>query len=152
MSFFGPDKIALTLEKYDYKPGEKIKGIIKLNLTKPTNARKLEVGLFGERKESYRGHDGKIQTKNVIIYDFKIALGSEGEYLKGEYPFEITIPGNILSMDERKNLNGNLGVIADVLNTMSGKRIYPVQWSIKSNLDVPMMFDIKKEQKIIITA
>ncbi len=151
MGLFGPDKITLTLEKYDYKPGEKIKGVIKLNLKKPTNARKLEVGLFGERKESYKGHDGKIQTKVVVIYDFKIPLGSEGEYLTGEYPFEITIPSNILSMDVRKNLDGNLGVIADVLNTMSGHRIYPVQWSIKSNLDVPMMFDIKKEQKNIIT-
>jgi hypothetical protein len=152
MGFFGPDKITLNLEKYDYKPGEKIKGVIKLNLKKPTNARKLEVGLFGEKKESYRGHDGKIQTKNVIIYDFKIPLGSEGEYQTGEYPFEITIPNNILSLDSHKNLSGNLGAVVDVLSTMSGRRFYPVEWFIKSQLDVPMMFDIKKEQKIVITA
>ncbi len=151
MGLFGPDKISLSLEKYDYKPGEKLKGVIKLNLKKPTSARKLEVGLFGERKESYRGHDGKTHTKNVVIYDFKIPLSSEGEYLVGEYPFEITIPSNILSIDARKNIEGNLGVVVDVLTTMSGHRIYPIEWFVKSQLDVPMMFDVKKEQKIVIT-
>ena len=151
MGLFGPDKITITLEKYDYKPGEKIKGIVKLNLKKSIKARKLEVGLFGERKERHRGSDGKIQTKNVIIYDFKIPIGTEGDYLTGEYPFEITIQSNILSLDARKNLSGNLGAVVDVLSTMSGQRLYPVEWFVKSQLDVPMMFDIKKEQKIVIT-
>ena len=152
MGFFGPDKITLTLEKYDYKPGEKIKGVVKLNLKKPTNARKIEVGLFGERKESYRGHDGKTQIKKVTIYDFKISLGSEGQYQTGDYPFEIPIPGDILSLDPRKNISGNLGTVVNVLSTMSGQRIYPVEWFVKSQLDVPMMFDVKKEQKIVITS
>ena len=151
MGFFGPDKIILNLEKYDYKPGEKIKGVVKLNLKKPTKARKLEIGLFGERKERYRGSDGKIQTKNVVVYDFRIPIGAEGEYQIGEYPFEIGIPNNILSLDTRKNLSGNLGAVVDVLSTMSGQRIYPVEWFVKSQLDVPMMFDVKKEQKIVIT-
>ena len=151
MGFFGPDKITLILEKYDYKPGEKIKGTVKLNLKKPTNARKLEVGLFGEIKEKHRGHDGKTYIKTINVFDFKMPLGSEGEYQMGEYPFEITIPSNILSIDARKNLSGNLGTVIDVLTTMSGQRIYPVEWFVKSQLDVPMMFDIKKEQKIIIS-
>lgn len=151
MGFFGPDKITLTLEKYDYKPGEKIKGVVKLNLKKPTKARKLEVGLFGERKEIYRSHDGKINTKKVNIYDFKIPLGSEKEYQFEEYPFEIAIPSNILSIDSRKNLSGGLGAVVDVLSTMSGQRNYPVEWFVKSQLDVPMMFDVKKVQKIVIT-
>lgn len=151
MGFFGPDKIILNLEKYDYKPGEKIKGTVKINLKKPTKARKLEIGLFGERKERYRGHDGKIQTRNVVVYDFKIQLVAEGEYQMGEYPFEIAIPSNILSLDARKNLSGGLGAVVDVLSTMSGQRIFPVEWFVKSQLDVPMMFDVKKEQKIVIT-
>ena len=32
MSLFEKDKISLTLEKYDFKPGDKIKGTVKLNL------------------------------------------------------------------------------------------------------------------------
>ena len=150
MGFFGPDKITITLEKFDYKPGEKIKGSVKLNLKKPTKARKLEIGLFGERKEQYRSADGKINTKNVIVYDFKIQLGSEGEFQTEEFSFEIPIPSDILSIDARKNLSGGLGTVVDVLGTMSGHRVFPVQWFVKSQLDVPMMFDIKKEQKIVI--
>jgi len=151
MGLFGPDKITITLERFNFKPGEKIKGKVKLNLKKPTKARKLEIGLFGERKERYRSADGKINTKNVIIYDFKISLGAEGEYQTEEYPFEIPIPSNILSLDARKNLSGSLGAAIDVLSTMSGQRIFPVEWFVKSQLDVPMMFDIKKEQKIVIS-
>jgi len=150
MGLFGPDKITITLEKFDYKPGEKIKGSVILNLKKPTKARKLEVGLFGERKEQYRSADGKINTKNVIIYDFKIQLGPEGEYQTEEFSFEIPIPSDILSIDARKNLQGGLGTVVDVLSTMSGHRVFPVGWFVKSQLDVPMMFDIKKEQKIVI--
>lgn len=150
MGLFGPEKITLMLEKYDYKPGEKIKGTVKLNLKKPTTARKLEVGLFGEKKERYRSHDGKTHIRTVTVFDFKIPLGSEGEYTVGEYPFEITIPSNILSVDNRQNLDGKLGAAVDVLSTISGQRYYPVEWFVKSQLDVPMMFDVKKEQKIII--
>ena len=152
MGLFGPDKISISLEKYDYKPGEKIKGIVKLNLKKPTSARKLEVGLFGEKKERYIQHDGKTNVRTVIVFDFKMPLGSEGEYFTEEYPFEITIPINILSFDSHKNLAGTIGAVVDVLHTMSGQRIYPVEWFVRSQLDIPMMFDVKKEHKIIITS
>ena len=151
MGLFGPDKISLMLERYSFKPGETIKGTVKLNLKKPTRSRKLEVGLFGERKERTRGHDGKTITKNVIIFDFKIPLGADGEYLDGEYPFEITIPSNILTADTRQNIDGKLGMAVDAISILSGQRIYPVEWFIKSQLDVPMMFDVKKEQKIMIS-
>jgi len=150
MGLFGPDKITLMLERYNYKPGEMIKGTVKLNLKKSTKARKLEVGLFGERREKVRGHDGKTHTKNVTIFDFKIPLGPEGEYLNGEYPFEITIPSNILSMDTRQNLDVRVGAVVDTIGVLTGNRLYPVEWFVKSQLDVPMMFDVKKEQKIMI--
>ena len=80
MGLFGPDKITLVLERFNYKPGEVIKGSVKLNLKKPTNARKLEVGLFGERKERTRGHDGRTTVRTVNIFDFKVPLGAEGVY------------------------------------------------------------------------
>ncbi|MDH7517418.1 MAG: hypothetical protein QHH19_03640 [Candidatus Thermoplasmatota archaeon] len=150
MGLFGPDKITLMLEKYSYKPGETIKGTVKLNLKKSTKARKLEVGLFGERKERTRSHDGKTHTRTVTVFNFKIPLGAEGEYLTGEYPFEIPIPNNILSIDTRQNMDPRLGAVVDTISMLSGQRVYPVEWFVKSQLDVPMMFDVKKEQKIII--
>lgn len=150
MGLFGPDKITLMLERYSYKPGEVIKGVVKLNLKKSTNARKLEVGLFGERREKVRGRNGKTTTRNVTIFSFNIPLGSEGEYLTGEYPFEITIPSNILSMDTRQNMDARVGAVVDTIGLLTGNRLYPVEWFVKSQLDVPMMFDVKKEQKIMI--
>lgn len=49
MGLFGKEKITLTLEKYDYSPGDKIKGTVNLNLKKPTEARKLYVALIGKK-------------------------------------------------------------------------------------------------------
>ena len=108
MGLFGKEKITLMLEKYDYKPGEKIKGTVKLNLKKPTNARKLEVSLMGRRIDKQtsmavgpmimsggrRGHQSS--THYTTVYDFKMPLDVEKDYQTGEYPFEIKIPADIL--------------------------------------------------------
>lgn len=162
MGLFGPDKITLTLERYGFKPGETIKGVVKLNLKKPTRARKLEVGLFGTRRErqpyrsrggptSHHHHQNTSHNTVVTVYGFTIPLGAEGDYQTGEYPFEIPIPSNILSVDTRQNLDPRVGAVADTVGLLTGNRLYPVEWFVKSQLDVPMMFDVKKEQKIVIS-
>lgn len=150
MGLFGPEKIMLALEQFNFYPGEKIKGTISLNLKKPTKARKFEVGLFGTRKEVRRKHDGRTETKHVKVYDFTIPLGQEGEYQKGDFTFEIPIPEDILMIGTRQRPEGTLGAVADVMGALGGQRQYPIEWSIKAQLDVPMKLDVKKSQKIVI--
>jgi len=160
MGLFGSEKITLMLEKYDYKPGERIKGTITLNLKKPTKARKLEVEFIGRRIDKQTnvavgpmvmggGRRGaSSHTQYVTVYSFKMPLDGEKEYQKGEYPFEIKIPDNILQ--NNPTLEGKLGQAATAVRMLAGVSSH-IDWIVKAELDVPMGLDVKKDQKIILS-
>mgnify|MGYP006295690477 FL=1 len=150
MGLFGPEKMIVALEQYNFFPGETIKGTLSINLKKPKKARKLEIALVGEKKERRRSSDGKTHTKTVRLYNFRIPLGQEGEYQKGDYPFEIKIPQNLLESTANQRPDGAAGAVVDVLSAVSGNRTGPVQWYIEGQLDIPMGFDVKKKQSIAI--
>jgi len=69
MGLFGPPKITMTLEKYNFIPGEIAKGTVKLNLKKPIYARKLLVSLIGVRRVR-QGNSWKWQK----VYDFDMPI------------------------------------------------------------------------------
>ena len=154
MGLFGKEKITVTLEKYDYKPGDKIKGTVKLNLKKPTKARKLEVSFIGSKTEKQTGMgigpttSKTQQTKTMKVYDFTLPLGGEKDYHEEEYPFEIKIPDDIHQIDQK--LDGKIGTAMTALKTLSG--VYSrTDWYVKAELDVPMNLDVKKSQKIVLS-
>ena len=160
MGLFGKEKITLMLEKYDYRPGETIKGTVTLNLKKPTAARKLEVALIGRKisKQSNmavgpmvmgggkRGHHSSTQYQTV--YNFSIPLGGDMEYHQGEYPFEIKIPSDILQ--NNPTLEGKLGQAATAVKLLAGVSSR-IDWIVKTQLDVPMGLDVKNSQKIVLS-
>ena len=154
MGLFGKEKITLMLEKYDFKPGDTIKGNISLNLKKPVHARKLEVSLIGKRKTRHHTSRGS-QTHYEKIYDFDIPIAGEKEYQNEQYPFEIKIPSDILSdktardtmQDSLEDKIGTAGTFISAM-TMGTYRIY---WEVRAQLDVPKMFDVKKSQDIVIS-
>jgi hypothetical protein len=159
MGLFGPKKIVLSLEKYDYKPGETIKGTVKLQLKKPMNARKLDVGLIGRKVQqhgSYRGgvypgsHRSQYQktTEYITIYDFYIPLGGEQEYLEGVFPFEMKIPPSILQGEAA--LEGNVAAAVNVLKTLSGMSSR-IEWMVVARLDLPLKLDVSASQKIVLS-
>lgn len=159
MGLFGPEKILLHIEKFDYKPGETIKGTVKLQLKKPLNARKLEVGLMGRKIEQQSGirigmspgsHKTGYQksTQYSTVYDFQIPLCGEQEYLEGLFPFEIKIPDNILQ--ENATSQGNVATAVNVLKTLSGVSSR-VEWMVVARLDVPLKLDVSKSQKIVLS-
>lgn len=159
MGLFGPKKMVLNLERFDYKPGDTIKGTVRLQLKKPTNARSLDVGLIGRKIEhhsSYRSgmypgsNRGRNQntTQYVTIYDFRIPLGSEQEYHEDMFPFEIKIPPTILQGES--HLQGNLAAAVNVLKTISGVSSR-VEWMVVARLDLPMKLDVSASQKIVLS-
>jgi hypothetical protein len=154
MGLFGKEKITLILEKYDYNPGDKIKGTVKLNLKKPTKARKLEVSFIGTKTDKQTGigigstASNNIQTRVIKVYDFTIPLDGEKNYQEEEYSFEIKIPDDILQTAQK--LDGKIGTAITAFRTLSG--VYSrVDWYVKSELDVPMGLDVKKSQKIVLS-
>lgn len=157
MGLFGPDKLVLNLEKYNYTPGETIKGTIKLNLKKPVQARKLEVAFIGRRidKQSSASLAGMAtgsrhhsSTNYTTVFDFKMPVAGEKEYQNDEYPFEIKIPSDILRSNP--TLQGKLGQAATAIRIIAGASSR-IDWFVKAELDVPMKLDINKSQKIILS-
>jgi len=158
MGLFGPDKIVLNLEKYNYTPGETIKGNIKLNLKKPVQARKLEIAFIGRRVDKQtsasiagmasgsRHHHSS--TNYTTVFDFKMPVAGEKEYQNDEYPFEIKIPSDILQGNP--TLEGKFGQAATAIRMIAGTSSR-IDWFVKAELDVPMKLDIKKSQKVILS-
>jgi len=157
MGLFGKEKITLALEKYDYTPGDKIKGTVTLNLKKPTNARKLEVSFIGRKithqssisavgMASGGSHGSKTQYQTV--YSFSMPLDGEKEYHTGDYPFEIKIPDNIFQGSP--SVEGKLGSAVKAVQMLGGQSSH-IDWLVKAQLDVPMKLDIKKSQKIVLS-
>jgi hypothetical protein len=157
MGIFGPDKIIVKLDKYQYKPGDTIKGEVGLNLRKPMRARKLVVSLLGKVRTTHRDSKGHMQTEDVTIYDFTIPLDGENDYLSELYPFEIKIQSDILEMhssNERiqQMLQEKLGTFGVILGKMATTGQGPVRWMVHAQLDIPMKLDVHKSQDIIISS
>jgi len=160
MGLFGAPKITLMLDKYNFKPGEMIKGKVKLNLKKPVSARKLEVAFIGRmiQKQSAAsvaglaavasGNRARSRTDYTTVFNFKMPLAGEKEYHKEEYPFEIKIPDSILQ--DNQKTEGKAATAATALKVLGGISRH-VDWYVKAELDVPMKLDIKNSQKIILS-
>lgn len=153
MGLFGADKIKLNLEKHNFKPGETITGNISLNLKKPVKARDITVSLIGRIKERYRNSQGHTSYRTVDVYNFDIPIRGEGDYQKETFNFEIKIPDDIKKQMKinTPDLDGALGKLVAISRALSKTRSYPVQWMVKAQLDIPLKFDVKKSQKIVIS-
>ena len=147
MGLFGPPKISLKLEKYNFTPGEIAKGTVNLNLKKPAYARKLLISLIGVRKVR-RGNSWNWQT----IYDFDMPISGEKDYQNEQVPFELKIPPDIL--DPRTSQQAIQNSLEEKLGT-AGKFISAVsvgtgktEWKIRAQLDIPKKLDVKTTQDI----
>jgi len=147
MGLFGPPKISLMLEKYNFTPGEIAKGTVKLNLKKPAYARKLMVSLIGVRKVR-RGNNWQWQQ----VYDFDMPISGEKDYQNEQVPFEMKIPPDILDprttqqaiQDSIEDKLGSAGKFISAISVGTGK----TEWKIRAQLDIPKKLDVKATQDI----
>jgi hypothetical protein len=164
LSFFRKKQIQITLNKYAFAPGETIKGSVGLRLKRPLQARKLTVTLRGLRIV----HEGGMavgpvrvgsqgpQTHVYTIYDFEIPLDGEAAYFNELYPFEITIPSDILQSAQQSfhsTLTGLGKTVTEIAQLMEQLRLADsrVEWSLEAKLDVPLKIDVCTSQKIVIS-
>ena len=134
----GEGNIEITLDKMSYSPGDKIKGIVKLELKSPKKARELRVEMIAEK--AVRKSPDKA-AHNEIVYKFPLKLDGEKEYSGGEYPFEIAVPN--FAAPKLEGLAADIVGIAQALGTAS-----LVRWYVQATLDLPMSLDIKRKVQI----
>jgi hypothetical protein len=145
---FEKKQIDIILEKFNFSPGETIRGKVCLSLNKPIHAKQLRVALIGEKifTRIERRPDGRTYPKEekLCIYNFQMPLDGEKEYLQGEYGFEIKIP---TSIPQNVPVEGKIGTILRTIQalTEAGTRI---SWYVQANLDIRMGFDVSKKIQI----
>lgn len=152
----GAGKIDIFLEKFNFSPGETIKGKVSFELKKPTLAKKLRVTLAGLKITTYwTQHPNRPSTRETrrdFIYNFELTLDGEKEYSKGEYPFEIKIPENILgaSFFPKQATEGALGAIFKTAETLSQLSLGSsrIEWYLEAALELSGAFDVKKKVNI----
>lgn len=147
MGLFGPPKITMMLDKYNFNPGNIAKGTIKINLKKPTYARKLQVSLIGTRRVR-RGGSWHWQK----VYDFDMPVSGERDYQKEELSFELQIPPDILDAKTSQqaiqdSLENKLGAAGSFISSVSVGR-GTTKWKIRAQLDIPKKLDVKTDQDI----
>ncbi len=147
---FGKGKIEVFLEKYNFKPGETIKGRLNLKLKKPIQARQLRVSFYGLQTQTSTGISAMGPERNRnnasnYVYKFDMPLDGEKEYLEGEYNFEIAIPADVNKRGAMPG--GTLGTALQAAQFLSGT-ISRTQWYVEAALDIPKGIDVKKKVQV----
>jgi len=154
----GAGKIDIVLEKFNFAPGETIRGKVSFELKKPTLAKKLRITLAGVRitnqQVQHPNRPPSMETRKDFIHHFEMPLDGEKEYSKGEYPFEIKIPDNVLGVSTlpKEATSGILGAVlktAETLSKMSATSSR-IEWYLEAALEVPGAFDVKKKIEITV--
>jgi hypothetical protein len=155
----GKGSIVLTLQKYNFVPGETISGTVALTVKKPVKAREMVVSLVGEQKRTrhVRTSSGtSTQTETVRVYDFKQPLDGEKEYSgQADYRFDIKIPADIIGPQvaqqapQAPNAFTQGLQFAQQLASMTGA-IPRTKWFVQAKLDIPGGMDISKDADVVI--
>jgi hypothetical protein len=167
---FGKGKIEITLDKFNYAPGETIKGKVILKLNKPVKAKRLKLCFYGEKtvydldrfgnrhSEGYHRGSGvsgvnihlgstpsSYNKRKVRVYSFEMELDGEKEYNNAEYEFEIKIPPELF---EKAKIEGT-GLLTNFMKLVAAAQARNVaKWYIEAVLDVPLGIDVKKKVQI----
>ncbi len=141
----GAGSIDIKLEKFNFAPGETIKGTVVLKLKKPTQSSGLKLVFAGEKIRTYRDSEGRKREDKSFVHNFELPLDGEKEYTGGEYPFEISIPGTVLQSGSEPE--GNLGAAIKTIQFLSGDSTR-IDWYLQSSLDISGGFDVKKRVQI----
>ena len=144
----GEKKIEVILDKFNFSPGETIKGKVILKLKKPVRAKQLKVGLRGEKiTENIRtaGSKRTHHEEKSYIYNFEMPLDKEKDYLEGEYSFEIKVPTNLSKQNPLPP--GAVGDFLKGLQILAG-RDARITWYVIAYLDVPMGFDLSEKVQV----
>ncbi|MBI2099875.1 MAG: hypothetical protein HYT48_00870 [Candidatus Vogelbacteria bacterium] len=153
-------------EKYNYSPGEVIRGTVKLGLKKTTRANKLSIWLIGQQTTTFvspslrfgasqKSSLPRNESQTTVFFQFELPVSGEQEYSTGEYPFEINIPANVLPVNNNNPPRSAPGLIGGVLEAatmlggaLRGSQSVRVDWTLEAILNIPSAIDMRKNVKI----
>ena len=138
----GEGSLEIVLDSTQFKPGETIKGKVKLDLKSAKKAKGLRIGFYGEIQTTHY-HRGKRETQVERVHERNCDLGGEKEYSAGvsEYGFEIALP----VVEARKPAGDVVGKVFDFL---APDPLTRTKWYLDASLELPLSFDINKKMQV----
>lgn len=149
----GVGTLQLSLDRFEYRPGDTVAGSVKLALTEPMNADRLVVKLIGTRQRvsySKNAAGGQSQTTHTeSLCELERELDGSRSYLNESYSFELAIPSDI---DKSAKIvdNGVLGDVARVVQSVASAHHLPAAWHVEVTLDIPWKRNVKKKVDITV--
>lgn len=143
-------KIELSLDKSSYKPGEEIRGVLKLYLESPVKARALRLAFYGIKEEHYtkdnfmsKSRYPEKRKRTTKVADVNILLDGEKEYTSHDYPFVIKVPP-----EAAEHLSELVNVSLGPLSFQYLKGGGNLRFFLDASLDIPLSFDLKTKKEI----
>jgi hypothetical protein len=148
------EKITISLDKTNYKPGEEIRGKLNLVTNRPIKAKSLKISFIVEKLIITPSSDGPKERKYKIHHDEKM-LDGEKEYTYESYSFSFHIPQDIMMKIQKWKYSSYYKQGQKIIEDLGLQRFARFQdynkFYIKAEFDMPLRLNIKNKKEIAIS-
>lgn len=150
----GRGNVRLELDVPRATAGGTLKGRVLLELTEPTEAKRLVVTLRARQKVmtvSTSSAGRSVGTQHRDVYAFDLELGGTKTYDVTSVPFELTVPPDALDLRPQTSA-GN--AFADAVRTVASAltpQTGPIEWHVIATLDIPWGKNLTSSVDIVVT-
>ncbi len=147
----GVGSLELQLVKNEFTAGETVHGRVKLALTRPTEAKRLMVGVRGTRDRvthvrDSRGHSSQ-RRETETVYEFEQQLDGKRTYQSDGYDLHLPIPPDAVG-PKLQPPEGKLGDVLRIVSSLVDVGPRPVVWHVFAYLDIPWKANVKQQLQI----
>ncbi len=144
----GVGRLTLELDDVDFTLGDTIRGVAKLELTEPMDAKRLVVGVEASQRVVTSGANS-IGYRRDKVWRFEKQLKGEGTFSKLTARFTLKLPQELWSSGQVPP--GVLGDMAQVLSFFTPTKRFPLEWSVFGFLDRPWKVNVKANVPITVS-
>lgn len=151
----GVGSVHLDLHRFDFHPGDTIRGTLRIELTEDTPAKRVVVALIATRrrtryeKRSSGGSGQTIYTEQLYALERKLA--GAGTYKVGHYPFELVVPSDAVHGNPEIRSDGWIGDVARVVSSIASATQGAITWRLVGFVDVPWRRNVKTTVDLSVT-
>ena len=141
-------KATLSLDRYQFTPGETIEGDLVFRLKKPIEAEGVAIELYGMQVVT-QFSGGKRSRRTTKVFDFEQPLDGEKTYSANQdlsYRFSLRIPEDVLTQPNIPD--SGFGAVVKTAQMLSGTNSR-INWYVRGSLKV-RGFDVSKKAQITI--
>jgi len=145
----GVGRLTLELDgDVDFTLGDTLRGVARLELTEPTEAKRLVVGVEASQRVVTSGAN-TIGYRRDRVWRFEKQLKGEGTFSKLKARFTLKLPEEPWSSGQVPP--GVLGDMAQVLSFFTPTKRFPLEWSVFGFLDRPWKVNVKASVPITVS-